>query len=278
MHLFHKISFKTSKVITGTYSTSFSLATSMFEKDMRDAIYSIYGFVRVADEIVDTFHDFDKRYLLEKFEKDYNEAYAMGISTNPVLHSFQLTVKKYGIPDEHIRKFLQSMKYDLEKSIYNNKAELDEYILGSAEVVGLMCLKVFCNGNDNLYKELEEPAMKLGSAFQKVNFLRDLHSDMRDLRRQYFPNLERGNFNESMKQALIRDIENDFEIALRGIRRLPKRSKLAVLIAYYYYRRLLLKIQRTPASQIINSRVRVSNGWKLAMLFKASLVYKLRLL
>jgi phytoene/squalene synthetase len=250
----------------------------MFERDMRDAIYSIYGFVRVADEIVDTFHDYDKRYLLEKFEKDYDEAFAMGISTNPVLHSFQLTVKKYGIPDVHIRKFLQSMKYDLEKNTYSNNAELDEYILGSAEVVGLMCLKVFCNGDETLYNELEKSAMKLGAAFQKVNFLRDLNFDLKDLRRQYFPNLARENFNESIKHSLIKDIENDFEIALYGIRRLPKRSKLAVLIAYYYYRRLLLKIQRTPALQIINSRVRVSNGWKLAMLFKASLVYKLRLL
>jgi len=250
----------------------------MFKKETRDAIYSIYGFVRVADEIVDTFHGFDREKLLEKFESDYYDAILNGISTNPVLQSFQVTVKKYRIPDEHIRAFLNSMKCDLEKTEYSSKSEIEEYIYGSADVVGLMCLKVFCLNNTELYNELEIPAMKLGSAFQKVNFLRDLKTDVQYLGRRYFPELINQNLNENIKLLLIKEIENDFNIAYTGIKRLPGRSKLAVLIAYYYYKRLLTKIKQTTATEIMEKRISVSNSRKIALLFKASIVYKLKLI
>lgn len=278
MKKYHKLSFEISRKITHSYSTSFSMATRMFRREIREAIYSIYGFVRIADEIVDSFHEFNKHYLLEKFENDYYDAYRNNISTNPVLHSFQLTVKKYGISDAHIKAFLKSMKTDLQKADFTSKSEIDDYIYGSADVVGLMCLKVFCNGNDSLFKELEIPAMKLGSAFQKVNFLRDLKADMQELGRRYFPELVQHTLNDNIKLLLIQEIESDFKIAYSGIRRLPGRSKLAVLIAYYYYRRLLVKIKNTTATEILNKRIRVSNPRKIALLFKASVVYKLKLI
>jgi phytoene synthase len=277
MQLYDHTTFKTSQLITRSYSTSFSLATSWFDKNTRDAIYSIYGFVRFADEIVDTFHGFDKEYLLAKFEADYYDAIKQGISLNPILHSFQKTVKKYNIPDEHIQSFLTSMKHDLEKKDYENKSEIDNYIYGSADVVGLMCLKVFCNGNDALYKELEFPAMKLGSAFQKVNFLRDLKNDIENLDRRYFPQIDENTFNNDNKIALINDIEKDFEIAYSGIKRLPGRSKLSVLIAYYYYKNLLRKIKNTQANEILESRIHISNTRKIALLIGSILIYKLRL-
>jgi len=278
MELYTKTSFDISRYVTNNYSTSFSLATRLFEKDRREAIYSIYGFVRFADEIVDTFHEYDKKYLLDKFEKDYYDAVKMGISLNPVLQSFQKTVKKYQIRDEHIQSFLTSMKYDLVKNDYSNKTDADQYIYGSADVVGLMCLKVFCNGNDPLFKELEYPAMKLGSAFQKVNFLRDLKNDILTLDRRYFPEIQDTQFDETTKLKVIQDIENDFNAAFQGIKRLPKRSKLAVLIAYYYYKCLLTKIKRTPAKKIIESRIRISNITKMVLLLQAMIVYKFRLI
>jgi 15-cis-phytoene synthase len=278
MELYNKTSFGISRLITKSYSTSFSVATRMFHKEIREAIYSIYGFVRIADEIVDTFHGFDRKYLIDKFEKDYYEAMDLGISTNPVLESFQLTVKKYNIPDEHISAFLKSMKHDLEKSLYTNRSEIDEYVYGSADVVGLMCLKVFCNKQIGLYNELKTPAMKLGSAFQKVNFLRDLKNDTENLGRIYFPELAGTMLNEEIKKRIISDIEQDFSIAYSGIKRLPGRSKLAVLIAYYYYRRLLNKIKLTPANNILESRIRISNVQKIVLLVKASFAYKLKLI
>lgn len=278
MQLYYKTTFKVSKLITQSYSTSFSIATSLFEKEMRDAIYAIYGFVRLADEIVDTFHEHDKKYLLEKFESDYYDAVKQGISLNPVLQSFQQTVKKFSISDEHIQAFLTSMKYDLYKNDYSNKTAADNYIYGSADVVGLMCLKVFCNGDVNLYNELEFPARKLGSAFQKVNFLRDLKNDMENLDRRYFPELQQGMFDEKNKLAIIRDIEKDFNSAFVGIKKLPKRSKLAVLIAYYYYMSLLKKIKKTEANRILESRISISNFKKMLLLLKAIFVYKLRLI
>lgn len=275
MKLFNEISFKTSRLITNKYSTSFSLATRLFDSETREAIYSIYGFVRVADEIVDTFHGYDKAYLLEKFENDYYDAVNLGISTNPVLQSFQTTVKKYDIPHDYVRAFIQSMKADLDVSKYNTREQMNEYVYGSADVVGLMCLKVFCKEDEELFKLLEIPAMKLGSAFQKVNFLRDLKDDTENLGRNYFPELTYTELTENVKLLLIEDIENDFEIALQGIKMLPGRSKLAVLIAYYYYQNLLRKIKTTPARRILNSRIRVSNARKIRTLIKASIYYKL---
>ncbi len=277
MKLFNEISFKTSRLITNKYSTSFSLATRLFDSETREAIYSVYGFVRVADEIVDTFHGYDKAYLLEKFENDYYDAVSLGISTNPVLQSFQTTVKKYSIPHDYVRAFMQSMKADLDVSKYNTREQMNEYVYGSADVVGLMCLKVFCKEDDELFKLLEIPAMKLGSAFQKVNFLRDLKDDTENLGRNYFPELTYTELTENVKLLLIEDIENDFEIALQGIKMLPGRSKLAVLIAYYYYQNLLRKIKATPARTILNSRIRVSNARKIRTLIKASIYYKLDL-
>jgi phytoene synthase len=278
MDLYNKLSFSTNKLITKTYSTSFSMASSMFDKETREAIFNIYGFVRIADEIVDTFHNYDKKYLLEKFEQDYYDAIRQGISFNPVLNAFQFTVKKYGIPDEHIKAFLNSMKCDLNIQSYNNESEISEYIYGSADVVGLMCLKVFCNGNTELYKKLETPAMKLGSAFQKVNFLRDINNDIHILGRQYFPLLNNKELDNDVKVTLINDIENDFNIAYVGIKMLPGRSKLAVLIAFYYYKGLLNKIKKTTPNVILNNRIRISDTLKIILLLKALFVYKLKLI
>jgi len=278
MQLYHTSTYSVSKLITNKYSTSFSLATSLIEKEKRDAIYSVYGFVRFADEIVDTFHEFDKKYLLDKFESDYYDAVKHGISLNPILNSFQISVKKYKIPDEHIQAFLNSMKCDLEKKEYKSKTEADEYIYGSADVVGLMCLKIFCNGDQKLYDELKHSAMKLGSAFQKVNFLRDLKNDMEILDRSYFPEIANLRFNEENKMLIIEDIENDFKTAYTGIKRLPQKSKLAVLIAYYYYQILLRKIKRTPSNKIVETRIRISNSKKMLLLLKAMFVYKFNLI
>jgi phytoene/squalene synthetase len=243
---------------------------------MRKAIYSIYGFVRLADEIVDTFHTYDKRKLLTDFENDYYKAYNDGISLNPVLNAFQITVKKYNIQDDLIQAFLKSMKADLYKNGSYSKTELDDYIFGSAEAVGLMCLCVFVGGNVTLYKELKNPAMKLGSAFQKVNFLRDLKSDINDLDRSYFPDFEISTFNNAIKDRLINDIEADFNTSLSGITQLPKEAKLPVLIAYFYYLNLLKKISQTPAEKLIKTRIRVNDFKKFLLLVKAYMAVKLR--
>lgn len=274
MRLYDKTAIKISKVVTECYSTSFSMATSLLEKQHRDAIYSIYGFVRFADEIVDTFHDFPKRQLLEKFEADLKEALQQDISLNPILHSFQQTVKKYNIPIHNIEAFLSSMKSDLEKKTYDNKTEANDYIYGSADVVGLMCLRIFVDGNETRFKALEKPAMKLGSAFQKVNFIRDLKEDTQHLGRSYFPELNNHNFNEKNKAEIIADIESDFGAAFLGIKQLPQSAKIAVLAAYYYYRGLLEKIKNTPAEKVIGSRIRISDTKKLMLLFKAKTVCK----
>jgi len=278
MILYNQTATAVSTLITKKYSTSFFWATCMFQKEIKNAITSIYGFVRFADEIVDTFHNYDKSYLLDKFEDDYYESIKQGISLNPVIHSFQITVKKYNIPNEYVQAFLISMRADLMKNEYNTKSELDSYIYGSADVVGLMCLKVFCNGDDKNFHELELPAMKLGSAFQKVNFLRDLKTDMELLDRSYFPEIEKGIFNESIKKEVILKIHEDFDMAYDGIKRLPKNAKLAVLLAYYYYKNLLQKIERIPAGKVLESRIRTSDGKKILLLFKAIIVTKLNLI
>ena len=278
LKLYTDISYNTSRLVTHSYSTSFSRAVSFLDKDTRDAIYSIYGFVRLADEIVDTFHDFNKQYLLEKFEKDFDDAIENGISLNPVVNSFMITVKKYNIDDALIRSFLKSMKIDLFKKNHNSRDETDEYIYGSAEVVGLMCLKVFLKGNDELFRELQIPAKKLGSAFQKVNFLRDIKNDTEFLNRRYFHALVENRFDESVKKNIIDDIESDFAGSIHGMNKLPENSRLGVLIAYYYYKNLLNRIKKTPAEKLLKTRIRVPDIIKMVLLLKAYFVSKLKLL
>ena len=234
--------------------------------------------MRLADEIVDTFHEFDKHRLLKNFETDFYEALSNGISLNPVLNSFQITVKKYNIDDELIQAFLNSMKLDLSRLEHKSKDESDEYIYGSAEVVGLMCLKVFVDRNESLYNELRESARKLGSAFQKVNFLRDLRNDTQDLKRQYFHTLNNNNFDEVTKAEIITDIEEDFSSSLTGMRKLPRNSRLGVIIAFYYYKALLKKIKRVPAERLLEKRIRVSDTGKILLLLKALLANRLNLI
>ncbi len=273
-----RASFHIAEQVTKTYSTSFYSAARLLDRDIRNAIFSIYGFVRFADEIVDTFHKFDKESLLQKFEHDCFEACKTGISMNPILFAFKETVKKYNIPDEYIRAFLRSMKADLTKKNYENAEEMNGYIYGSADVVGLMCLKVFCDGNEQTFKQLEKAAMKLGSAFQKVNFLRDLKSDVELLNRHYFPDTDITHFNESAKNKIISDIENDFKEAFSGLKMLPQRAKLAVSVAYYYYSALLKKIKHTSAEQIKSKRIRIPNAQKFLLFVKAYIMNKLRII
>lgn len=278
MDLFSEIAFKTSKVITQNYSTSFSGAVSLLEKEKQDAIYSIYGFVRFADEIVDTFHQCNQSYFLDKFESDLNEAIVEKLSLNPVLHAFSLTIRKYNIDKKYVDAFLTSMRADLQKQIYNNYDELSEYIHGSADVVGLMCLKVFVDGDEKLFDQLQYQAIKLGSAFQKVNFLRDLKSDTEGLHRIYFPQLGNNEFTEPVKNEIISDIEKDFAEARKGIDKLPGRSKLAVLMAFTYYTTLLSKLKETPAVKISESRIRVPDWYKYFLFTKIRTQYKLSIL
>jgi phytoene/squalene synthetase len=274
LQLYNHTSVSISKLVTRAYSTSFSIAVSFLEPEIKSGIYSIYGFVRFADEIVDTFDSFDKKQLLEKFENDYYEGYNIGISLNPILHSFQNVVKAYKIPDELIQAFLNSMKADLYKSDFN-KQEIKEYIYGSAEVVGLMCLRVFTKGDEELYAALKHPATQLGSAFQKVNFLRDLKNDIECLDRRYFVGLDKFTFNDELKNDIVKDIENEFASSYVGIKQLPNNSQLAVLTAFYYYLRLLKKIKHTPAKKLMTTRIRVANSKKFLLLIKAYLNYKL---
>lgn len=275
--LFDDVSFKCSKLVTKNYSTSFSLAVYMLSPIIRDAIYSIYGFVRFADEIVDSFHGFDKEELINDFEKEYYKSYNSGISLNPILNSFQHTVKKYNITDDLIQAFLKSMKLDLVKSDYNSKAEYDEYIYGSADVVGLMCLKVFVAGKDHKYEQLKDEAMRLGSAFQKVNFLRDLKDDNLVLNRNYFPGVDLNSFDENAKRMIIKEIQDDFDVAYQGILKLPIEAKFGVYTAFVYYKKLLKKLENTPCHEIGNARIRVSNYTKAGLLAQSFVTYKLRL-
>ncbi|MDD4823545.1 MAG: phytoene/squalene synthase family protein [Bacteroidales bacterium] len=278
MDLYAEVSFATSKIITQKYSTSFSVAVSVLPPEMRRAIYSIYGFVRLADEIVDTFHSINQELILTNFEKDFYETLTNGISMNPVLHSFAMTVHTYSIPTHLVDSFFKSMKTDLNKQIYKSHSELNEYIYGSADVVGLMCLMVFVNGDNQLFTELQKPAMKLGSAFQKVNFLRDLKSDIEELDRTYFPQFEVNSFSDGVKSDLIKEIEIEFKEAKKGILCLPGKSKLAVYIAYVYYSELLRNLKATPAEQIMEKRIRVSSSTKLMLLCKAYVEYQLNMI
>jgi phytoene/squalene synthetase len=275
--IFDDVSFKCSKLVTKNYSTSFSLAVYMLSPSIRDAIYSVYGFVRFADEIVDSFHGYDKEDLINDFEKEYYKGIDRGISLNPILNSFQQTVKQYNISDDLIQAFLKSMKLDLIKSDYNSKAEYDEYIYGSADVVGLMCLKVFVHGNDEKYNLLKDEAMRLGSAFQKVNFLRDLKDDNLILNRNYFPGVDLNSFDEQAKTAIINEIEEDFRVAYQGILKLPIEAKFGVYTAFVYYKKLLKKLENTPCHEIGNARIRVSNYTKAGLLAQSFVTYKLRL-
>jgi phytoene/squalene synthetase len=271
-------SYKISELITKKYSTSFSLATSLLEKEKRLAIYAVYGFVRLADEIVDNFHGYDKAYLLNKLNEDLNYALANGISTNTVLAAFADTVRKYNINKEHIHAFLESMKYDITKSEYTSSEDMNKYIYGSAAVVGLMCLKVFCNGNHTLYDKLEYSAQKLGSAFQKVNFMRDLKDDINELGRSYFPEISNTQFDKDTKRLIEQSIDRDFKEAWIGIKQLPGRSKLAVALTYYYYTSLLKKINRTTPEKILKERIRISNFRKYLILAKVGVLYKIKLI
>ena len=275
--LFDDVSFKCSKLVTKSYSTSFSLAVNMLSPNIRDAIYSIYGFVRFADEIVDSFHDFDKERLINEFEVEYYKAMDYGISLNPILNSFQKTVKQYNISDDLVQSFLKSMKLDLVKSDYHTKEEYDAYIYGSADVVGLMCLKVFVGGNVQKYEQLKEEAMRLGSAFQKVNFLRDLKDDNLVLNRDYFPGVNLNSFDENSKKMIIDEIEEDFRIAYQGIVKLPMEAKFGVYTAFVYYKKLLKKLENTPYHKIGTARIRVSNYTKFGLLAKSFVSYKLKL-
>lgn len=272
-----QLSFDISRKVTKNYSTSFYSASQLFSPQIRNAIYGIYGFVRLADEIVDSFHGFDQSTMLDKFESDFDFAQKIGVSINPVINAFIITVNRYGIEDDYIRAFLASMRVDLDKKVYNDREETEKYIYGSADVVGLMCLRVFCDNDVTLFEELKFPAMRLGSAFQKVNFLRDLRQDVLELGRVYFPGFSMEQFNDQLKQELVRDIEDDFKEALKGIVLLPVSSQLAVYTAYNYYLRLLDKIRYTPAKKLITRRVRVHNFDKFRVLLCAFIKHKLQL-
>ncbi|CAH8281528.1 phytoene/squalene synthetase [Mariniflexile fucanivorans] len=276
--LFDTVSYSCSKVVTRTYSTSFSLATKMLYKSIRSDIYNIYGFVRFADEIVDSFHEYDKEDLFNKFSEDLEHALKHKISLNPILNSFQYTFHKYNIDKELVDAFMKSMRLDLHKSAYLTEDEYKNYIYGSADVVGLMCLKVFVKGDHDRYNELKDTAMALGSAFQKVNFLRDLQADFDGLERSYFPNVNLSNLDENSKKQIIDDIENDFEKGLSGIKKLPIEAKFGVFMAYRYYTQLLKKLKKTPALQIKNARIRVSNPKKIELLMRSYVKYQLNLM
>jgi len=277
MSLYEKTSFNCSRLITQAYSTSFSLGIMTLDKNFRDAIYGIYGFVRFADEIVDTFHDFDKKKLLDDFRSDTYKAIYEGISLNPVLHSFQQVVHQYKIDYDLIDAFLASMYMDLEKKNYDDDLYSD-YIYGSAEVVGLMCLKVFSNGNTELYEKLKAPARSLGAAFQKVNFLRDMKSDYLERGRVYFPGIKFSTFDNAVKKQIEDDIQKDFDDALKGIMQLPKGARSGVYLAYKYYQVLFNKIKRANAELVQQERIRVSDSKKMGILLNTYLKSSLNLL
>jgi phytoene synthase len=276
--IFDNVSNDCSKSVTNAYSTSFSLATKMLSKTIRQDIYNIYGFVRFADEIVDSFHDFDKQYLFDKFEEDLKLALEQKISLNPILNSFQHTFHRYSIDISLVNSFMKSMRMDLHKFKYLNIEEYKDYIYGSADVVGLMCLKVFVKGDKEKYEGLKETAMALGSAFQKVNFLRDLKADHDDLNRTYFPNTDLNNLDEASKQDIINDIESDFALGLDGIKKLPMEAKFGVFMAYRYYSQLLKKLKQTPALEMKNARIRVPNYKKIEILTRSYVKFQLNLL
>lgn len=276
--IFDNIARHCSKHVTNSYSTSFSTATRLLSQSIRQDVYNIYGFVRFADEIVDTFHDYDKESLFDDFERQLYDAIEQKISLNPILNSFQETVHKYNIPAHLYEAFMKSMRADLYKSTYKTIEEYEQYIYGSADVVGLMCLKVFVKGDEDLYNELKHDAKKLGSAFQKVNFLRDLKADHEDLNRTYFPNVNLEELDEQTKMRLITEIQDDFDAGLRGISKLPVEAKLGVYTAYVYYSKLLYKLKKTPSLQIKSTRIRVNDYQKASLLAQSYLSCRLNLI
>ena len=265
--LYDKLSFEISKTTTRLYSTSFSIGVYFLNSRIRNAIYSIYGFVRIADEIADSFNDYDRKCLLDRFETDTNNAINERISLNPILNSFQHVVHEYNISYELINAFMQSMRMDLNKTCYTSE-DFKQYIFGSAEVVGLMCLQVFVLGDAEMYELLKPYAMRLGAAFQKVNFLRDIKHDYFTLGRKYFPGLNITHFTEDAKKQIEDEVEEDFTIALIGIKMLPSSSRIGVYLAYVNFRSLFNKIKKLPASQILKQRVRINNGKKLSLVFR----------
>lgn len=268
--LFYDVSHQCSKITTEKYSTSFASAIKLLHKDLRTPIYNIYGFVRFADEIVDTFHDHDKEALLLQFQQQTYDAIERGISLNPILHSFQETVNKYKMQLHLVDSFFRSMHLDLDKKKYD-RSEYDEYIYGSAEVVGLMCLYVFCEGNQEQYDHLKPYAQRLGAAFQKVNFLRDLKADTEGLNRMYFPGCDFNNFSETEKRQIQWDIQQDFNEAYQGILQLPVKARFGVYVAYKYYLSLFYKIKRVQARNIMEERIRIPNIGKALIVAKAGL-------
>jgi len=276
--IFDDVSNDCSKIVTKTYSTSFSLATKMLSKGIRQHIYNIYGFVRFADEIVDSFHDYDKETLFKDFSSDLEKSLKNKIHLNPILNSFQATYHKFNIDKDLVDSFMSSMKKDLHKTKYLSNQEYEDYIYGSADVVGLMCLKVFVNGDSKKYEELKSFAMRLGSAFQKVNFLRDLKDDFEVLNRTYFPNTDLNQLDEESKIKIIDEIEGDFKEGLNGIKKLPIEAKFGVFMAYRYYSQLLKKLKKTPALEIKNTRIRVPNYKKIELLTRSYVKYQLNLL
>lgn len=277
MELYDQISYDFSKRLTRKYSTSFSLGIHMLDSKFHDSIYAIYGFVRVADEIVDTFHQHDKEKLFRRFCEDTYLALDNGISTNPILNSFQDTVNKFKIDRKLIDAFLKSMEMDLSFSKYE-ESSYEEYIYGSAEVVGLMCLKVFCQGDEKNYEKLVAPARSLGSAFQKINFLRDFKSDFAERGRVYFPGIDFNNFTNDQKKEIEKEIEKEFKDAWKGVIQLPNGSKLGVSVAYIYYVTLFKKIRRIPANKIKSERIRINNIQKIILLIQTWFRYNLRLI
>lgn len=272
--IFDNLSAECSKITTKRYSTSFSFGIYFLNKKLRSPIYSIYGFVRLADEIVDSFHDFDKQYLLKKFKEDTFDAIKSGISLNPILNSFQQVVNKFKIDHQLINLFLNSMEMDLTQKAYTPEL-YDTYILGSAEVVGLMCLKVFTNGDKIEYERLKPFAMKLGSAFQKVNFLRDLKADSQSLNRTYFPNIDLAAFCDRQKKEIEAEIELEFQEALIGIKMLPHASRNGVYLSYIYYKKLFTKIKGLTAERIMTERIRIPNHRKIGLMFDSMIRHKL---
>lgn len=275
--LFHQVSQECSRITTELYSTSFSSSIRLLHKDLRTPVFNIYGFVRFADEIVDSFHDFDKETLLSEFKAATYQAIEQKISLNPILHSFQLTVNEFKIDHQLIDAFLHSMEMDLGKKQYD-KLGYEEYIYGSAEVVGLMCLYVFCNGNRSSYEQLKPYACNLGSAFQKVNFLRDLKADFEGLDRMYFPGFDFSNFTQADKLKIEEDIQKDFDHAHEGILQLPLKARFGVYVAYKYYLSLFKKIKKLQPQKILDTRVRIPDHGKMFILAKAGIRSQLNLL
>ncbi|MBD0779213.1 phytoene/squalene synthase family protein [Maribacter sp. ANRC-HE7] len=275
--LFDKVSYDCSKRVTQTYSTSFSLATKMLGASIRPDIYNIYGFVRFADEIVDSFHGYKTEELFNDFEQSLKYALEHKISMNPILNSFQHTYHKYQIPYHLVESFMKSMRMDLTKNTYYSEKEYKDYIYGSADVVGLMCLMVFVKGDQEKYESLKDSAMSLGSAFQKVNFLRDLKADFEVLHRSYFPNTDLNQLDEDSKRRIINEIKDDFQRSYGGIQQLPREAKLGVYTAYKYYYRLLGKLEKTPSTQIRQARIRVPDYQKFGLLAESYVNFKLNL-